>query len=89
MTYDQVCNKSNRVGATSVAGTAYPPGTPPVFSGVRVVLSLLCSVVVIIVCLFALFLYCPPFFNLQLLITPLVSSNISRLIKGTALPIKL
>ena len=33
MTYDQVCNKSNRVGATSVAGTAYPPGTPGITSG--------------------------------------------------------
>ena len=43
MTYNRLCNKSNTMGATCGAGTAYPSGAPeftPVFSGVRVVQSL-------------------------------------------------
>ena len=36
MTYHRVCNYIKTTGATSGAGTAYPSGPPPVFSGVCV-----------------------------------------------------
>ena len=69
-------NKSNRTGATSGAGDAYPSGAPvftPDISGVRVARSLLFCVVFYnsVLVLFFLFwsLYC------LFLISPLVSSN--------------
>jgi hypothetical protein len=77
-TYHWVCNKNNTTGATCGAGTAYPSGAPEFttcFSGVRVARSLAFSVVF---CrsLFVLFffwpLYCLSFYDLRLLITPLV-----------------
>jgi hypothetical protein len=40
MTYHRVCDKSNTTGATCGAGTAYPSGVHPCFSGVRAVRSL-------------------------------------------------
>jgi len=34
MTYDRICNKSNAMGATYGAGTAYPSGPPEFTPGV-------------------------------------------------------
>ena len=67
MTYHWVCNQINTMGATSGAGTAYPPEhprSPPVY---------------VVVCPVLLFLAfcCLFFFDLRILITPLVSSNSS------------
>ena len=69
-------------GATSGVGTAYPSGAPefppPVFSGIRVTWSLvLCVCFVDRRCLSFWPLCCLFFFDLRILITPLVSSNSS------------
>jgi hypothetical protein len=61
------------------AGTTYPPGAPPVFSGVLVARAL---VLCLMFCrsLFALlffFLLAIAFSDLPILITPLISSNAS------------
>jgi hypothetical protein len=84
MTYHWVCNSINTTGVTSVAGTAYPSGAPEftqVFSGVHVTQSLVLYVCFVDRCLsFCTFSYghCVVFFfNIQILITPLVSSNSS------------
>jgi len=87
MTYHRVCNKSNTTGATCGSGTAYPSEAPeftPSFSGLRVARSLVFCVVF---CrsLFALLSFffwslCCLSFNLQLLITLLISSNFSYIL---------
>jgi hypothetical protein len=66
------------MGATSGAGTAYPSGALPVFSGVRVTQSLVLCVCFVDCCLSFFFwpLCCLFFFDIQILITPLVSSNL-------------
>ena len=69
-------------GATSEAGTAYPSGAPafkPVFSGVRVTRSLVLCVCFVDRCLSFFFwsLCCLFFFDIRIMITPLVSSNFS------------
>ena len=68
--------------ATSGTGTAYPSGAPeftPVFSGVRVTRSLALCVCFVDRCLSFIFwpLCCLFFFDLRILITPLVYSNSS------------
>ena len=86
MTYHQVCNYISTTGVTSGKGTAYPSGAPvftPGFSGVRVTRSLVLCVCFVHLCLF----FCPfffwpscclSFFDLQIKITPLISSNSSH-----------
>jgi hypothetical protein len=73
------------MGATSATGTAYPSGAPkftPVLSGVRVARSLglcvvFCRSLFVLLSFFFWPLCCLSFFDLRILITPLVSSNIS------------
>jgi hypothetical protein len=78
MTYHRVCDKSNTMGATWGAGTAYPSGKSkftPSFSAIGV----LFGVLYIIVCSFVVFV-CHRiivFFNLRLLSSPLISSYVS------------
>jgi hypothetical protein len=86
MTYHQVYNYINTTGVTSGKGTAYPSGAPvftPGFSGIRVTRSLVLCVCFVHLCLF----FCPfffwpscclSFFDLQIKITPLISSNSSH-----------
>jgi len=62
----------------SGAGTAYPSGAPeftPAFSGVHVTRSLVLCVCFVDHCLSFCTLCCLFFFDLRILITPLVSSN--------------
>jgi hypothetical protein len=72
--------------ATRGSGTAYPSGAPeftPSFSGVRVTRSILscmcifCRSLVVLLSFFFWPLCCLSFFDLRILITPLVSSNSS------------
>ena len=84
MLYNTSCFKKPK-GATSGRGTAYPSGAPefiPVFSGVRVTRSLvLCVYFVDVVCPFVIFLLCCLFFfDIRILIAPLISSNSSETI---------
>jgi len=88
MTYHRVSNKSNMTGAICTAGTSIPSGAhefTPVFSGVRIARSLaLCvmycrSFFVLLSFFFLWSLYGLSFFDLRLLITPLVSSNLNFL----------
>jgi len=74
------------MGATSGAGTADPfrePEFTPSFNEIRVTQCFLCSIMSNI-CLSFLFWssYWLPFFELRLLITPLVSSNFSIMVIG-------
>jgi hypothetical protein len=68
--------KRNNRFITSRAGTAYPSGAPPVFSGVRVTRSLVLCLCFVDRCLSFFFwsLCCLFFFDILILITPLVSS---------------
>jgi hypothetical protein len=85
VTYHRFCNKSSTTGATFGAGTAYPSGVPefiPCFCGVRVARSLVfcvmfCRSLFVLLTFFFWPLYCMSFFDLQYLITPLVTPNIS------------
>jgi len=76
------CNYLNEI-ITSGADTDYPSGPEliPVFSGVRVVQSLVFCQLYVIVCaglsFFFWSLYCLSVFELRLLLTPLVFSNSS------------
>ncbi len=86
VTYRLVCNKSNTMGATSGAGTAYPSGTPEFTPGFQwgsccSIISFLCSVQLIIVCLFSFVL---SFFFLP--ITSLLSSNFSSFHRSVPAP---
>jgi hypothetical protein len=79
-TYYRLCNYITTTGATSGAGTAYPAGAPeftPGFSGVRVTRSLVLYVYFVDRCLSFFFwpLCCLFFFDMQILIAPLVYSN--------------
>ena len=73
------------MGVTSVAGTTYPSGAHelnPGFIGDRVARSLVlcvvfCSYLFVLQSLFFSPLCCLSFFDLQIMITPLVSSNSS------------
>ena len=86
MAYHQVCDQSSTKGATRKAGAACPSGAhefTPDFSGVVVARSLVFFVVflrlLVFFCPFS-FDYCIVCtFDLQILITPLVSSNFSYL----------
>ena len=75
------CHKSLTNGAISGAGTAYPSKAPeldPVFSGIRVTRFLvLCECLFVLLYFFFKPLCCLFFFDLWILITPLVSSNSS------------
>jgi len=85
MTYHRVCNYINTRVATRGARTAYPSGAhelTPVFSGVRVTLSLVLCVCFVDRCLsFLSFFFWPLcclfFFDIRILITTLVSSSSS------------
>jgi len=83
MTCHRVCNYIETTGVTSGAGTAYPSehlSSPPVFSEVRVTRSLVLYVCFVDRCLLFIF-FCPVcclfFFDIRILINPLVSSNSS------------
>ena len=87
-----ICNWSNTTGATSGLGTIYhfePPGITSGFlwGSCYSILSFMCSVLQIVTCPFVLFFWllrCLSFFDLRILITPLVSSNSSYVeVKGT------
>jgi hypothetical protein len=88
MFYHRFCNKSNKTGATSGTGTAYLPEqlcSLPIFSGFRVTRSLATFVCFVdgCFCSFVVFhsaLCCLFFFDIRVLITPLVSSNSSWLL---------
>ena len=82
MTYHRVCNQINTTGVTSRAGTAYPSATPEFTPGFQ---RGSCSSIFSFICMFCrslvvlLYFFCWPlfclFFDIQILITPLVSSN--------------
>jgi hypothetical protein len=83
---DWKTNMSNYINTTDVTrggGTAHPSGTPLssplVFSWVRVTLSLVLCVCFVDRCLYFIFwpLCCLFFFDIRILITPLLSSNSS------------
>ena len=87
MTYHRVCNKINTTGATCGAGIAYPSRKSEftsVFSGIRLARSVIFYVMflLIVACHFVLFIWilCCLSFDLLLLISPLVSSNLSYII---------
>ena len=78
----EVVVRIDDIGATSGAGTTYPFGAPeftPVFSGVRVTRSLVLCVCRSLFVLLSFFFWplCCLFFDIRILITPLVSSNCS------------
>ena len=84
MTYHRVCNQINTTGVTSAAGTAYPfgvPGFTPILVGfVLFDAQFYMNVLQIVVCTFVLFFWplcCLFFFDIRILITPLVSLNLS------------
>ena len=83
MIYHRVCNKITMTGATSGAGSADPSRAPEftlVFGGVRFTRSLVLCVCFIDSCLsFIFWLLYYLFFDLQIKITPLVSSNSSEI----------
>ena len=70
-----ICNELYTTDAASGVGTAYPSGVHPGFSGVRVTRSLVLCVCFVDRCLSFFFspLCCMSFFDLRILITPLVS----------------
>ena len=75
MTYHRLCSKSYTMGAACGTGTAYPSGTH----------SFLCRVLLIIVCPFVIFLlaivlWVEFFFELRILMIPLVSSIFSVIV---------
>ena len=79
------CNQINTTGGNSRAGTAYPSGArklTPVFSGVRVNRSMVlcvcfCRSLFVLVYRLSWQLCCLFFFNIRILIAPLVSSSSS------------
>ena len=83
MIYHLVRNRSNTTGATYEAGTAYPSRAPAFtadFSEVRVARSLVfcvmfCRSLFVLLSFFPWPLYCLPFFDVRLLVTPLTYSN--------------
>ena len=85
MTYHWLCNQINTTGVTSGSGIAYPSGTHEFISGfsrVRATRSLVLYVCFVdsffvILSFFFWSLCCLSFFDLRILITPLVSSNSS------------
>ena len=87
MTYHRVCNK-NRTGVATGAGTAYPSRSPvftPVLSGIRAARSLVfyamfCGSLFVLLFLI-LWALCCLFFDIWLLITPLVCSNFSYIVR--------
>ena len=80
MTYHRVCNQINTTDVTSGAETAYPSGAPeftPIFSEVCVTRSLVLYVCFVDRSLLILFwsLCCLFFFDIRILMNPLVSST--------------
>ena len=80
ITYHQVCYYINTTGATSVAGTAYTSGSPefPRFQwgscfSIFSFMCMFCRSLFVILYFFLPF--CCLFFDIWILITPLVSSN--------------
>jgi hypothetical protein len=77
MAYTRVCNTLNTTGATSEEGIDTLPehmDSNQVLNGVHVAQSLVFFAVFVLLYFFILSLYYPSY-DLQLLITPLVSSN--------------
>ena len=82
MTYHRACNWTNTTSVTSRTGTAYPSGArgfTPSFSGVRVTRFYVCFVdrCLFLCTFFFLPLCCLFFFDIRIMINPLVSSNSS------------
>ena len=80
--YHWVCNQINTTGVTSGAGTAYPSGAPEFIPGFQwgscySIFSFICMFVDRCLSFFFWPLCCLFFFDIQILITPLVSSNSS------------
>ena len=87
MAYHRNFNKSSEIGTASGAGTDYPSGVPEFQAGFQwgswgsslVLCVVLCGLLVVLSLSFPLFccpLYCQPFFDLRLLITPLGYSKL-------------
>jgi hypothetical protein len=75
MTYIRICNQTNTTGATSGAGTAYPSGASEFTPGF---LWGSCYSVICFICMLRRLLFVLlSFFDIRILITPLVSSNSS------------
>ena len=80
MTYHRICNQSSTLGATSGAGTAYPSGASEFTSGFQCgscYLILFCTSLFVLLCFFFRPLRCLFFFDIWILISPLLSSNSS------------
>ena len=86
MTYHRVCNKINTTtGATSGTGTAYPSGALEFTSGfcwcscysIFSFMGMFCRLLFVLLYFFFWPLCCLFFFDLRILVTPLVSSNSS------------
>ena len=85
MTYHRVCSQINTTGVTSGAGTAYSIGAPeftPRFQwgscySIFSFICMFCRSLFVLLYIFFWPLCCLFFFNIQILITPLVSSNSS------------
>ena len=82
MTYRRLCNWSNKTGTTSGTGTAYHFGAPEFIPGFGFkwgsccsIFSFLCSVLLVLLSVFYWPLCFLFFLDLQILITPLVSSK--------------
>ena len=82
---NQFCNQINTTGATSRAGTAYPSGVPEfilefVWGSCYSIFSAMCMFCRSVFALLYFFIWplcCLFFFDLRILITPLVSSNLT------------
>ena len=84
LTYHRVCYYINTTGATSGAGTAYPSEhmiSPPVFRGscysIFSFICMFCRSLFVLLCSFFWPLCCLFFFDIQIMITPLVFLNSS------------
>ena len=83
VTYHRVCNKINTTRVTSGAGTAYPSGEPEFTTGFQwgscySIFSLICMFCWSLFVLLYFFFWplCCLFFDIRILITPLVFSNL-------------
>ena len=88
LTYHRVCNQINTTGVTSGAGTAYPSGAPEFIPGFQwdscysifSFICMFCRSLFVLLYFFFWPLYCLFFFDIRMLIVPLVSSNSSYLL---------
>ena len=85
MTYHCICNQINKTGVTSGAGTAYSCQSTRILVGFVLLVTIALYVCFVDRCLylFSFFFWpfcCLSFFDLQIMFTPLVSSNLRTLI---------